>query len=141
MNFWDTSAIIPLLVDEPGSGAMRSLLAADDLMVVWWGTLVECRSAVARRQREGGLAREVASQALERLACLRAAWVEVLPTGEVRDQAIRLLQRHPLRAADALQLGAAGVASGGKPEGMQFVTLDGRLAEAARLEAFQVWGE
>ena len=45
---------------------------------------------------------------------------------------------HPLRAADALQLGAALVAADGDPQSLELVTLDNRLAEAARLEGFSV---
>jgi predicted nucleic acid-binding protein len=47
---------------------------------------------------------------------------------------------HPLRAADALQLGAAIVAAEGDPSSLELVTLDHRLAEAAQREGFPVLG-
>jgi len=59
------------------------------------------------------------------------------PDEEVRRQARRLLRVHPLRAADALQLGAA-IVWAGRYEGREFVSLDARLREAARLEGFAV---
>jgi uncharacterized protein len=43
---------------------------------------------------------------------------------------------HSLRAADALQLAAAFVVSGSQPSTLEVVTLDERLASAARREGF-----
>jgi len=67
-----------------------------------------------------------------------ATWTEVLPSSQVREQAIRLLRVHPLRAADASQLAAAIVASDFRPSALEFVTLDSRLAESAEKEGFTV---
>jgi len=47
----------------------------------------------------------------ERPALLADAWHEVEPGDVVRENAMRFLRVHPLRAADALQLGAAFVAA------------------------------
>jgi hypothetical protein len=52
-----------------------------------------------------------------------------------------MLRVHPLRTADALQLAAAWLAAERRPPTMTFVTLDARLAEAARKEGFPVEGE
>ena len=49
---------------------------------------------------------------------------------------MRFLRVHPLRAADALQLGAAFAAAEGRPSSLTVITLDERLAEAARREGF-----
>lgn len=54
----------------------------------------------------------------------------------MRESAVRFLRIHPLRAADALQLGAAFIAAERRPTTLQFVTLDDRLADAARKEGF-----
>ena len=51
---------------------------------------------------------------------------------------MRLLGLHHLRAADALQLGAALVAAYDQPLGSALVTLDARFADAARREGFRV---
>jgi hypothetical protein len=45
---------------------------------------------------------------------------------------------HPLRAADALQLAAAYAAAEQRPASLDMVTLDERLAIAARNEGFVV---
>jgi predicted nucleic acid-binding protein len=56
----------------------------------------------------------------------------------VRRRAERLVGVHPLTAADAMQLGAALIASGDRPETLDFVTLDRALARSAQLEGFRV---
>jgi uncharacterized protein with PIN domain len=46
MKFWDASAIVPLLVDEPARQRLLTDLEADPTMFVWWGTPIECVSAL-----------------------------------------------------------------------------------------------
>ena len=107
-------------------------------MVAWWGTLVECASALARLRRDGSLdvSQEHSVNAL--LQVVATAWTEVQPSEEVRRSGLRLLRRHPLRAADALQLAAAHLWATSGPEGYGFVCLDVRLRDAALLEGFMV---
>ena len=50
------------------------------------------------------------------------------------------VETHPLRAADALQVGAALVAAEESPATLEFVTLDRKLAVAAEREGFRVVG-
>ena len=140
MRFWDTSAFIPLLVTEPQSAAMEALMAADMASAVWWLTPLECWSALARLQREGRLDEAGMVAAGHVLAEASRSWTEVPPIARVRDQAARLVRVHPLRAADALQLAAALVLSDFEPATLPFVTLDDRLAVAARREGFEVLG-
>ena len=138
MRFWDASAVVPLLVSEPVTGALVALLEADPVMLVWWGTPVECTSAVARRERDGALSAADAGLALGRLRTLAAAWQEVLPADTVRSTAQRLLRVHPLRAADALQLASAIIAAEHEPASLEFLCLDVRLSDAASREGFTV---
>jgi predicted nucleic acid-binding protein len=140
VRFWDASAIVPLLVAEPASEGILSTLEADSEMLVWWGTPVECVSALARREREGALPSAGVTAAIDRLRALAAAWQEVLPGDAIRTAAQRLLRVHPLRAADALQLAAAVVASEHEPASLAFVCLDERLGEAAAREGFPLVG-
>jgi predicted nucleic acid-binding protein len=138
MRFWDTSAVVPLLDDEPSSGAAVREFERDPHLVVWWGTAVECVSALTRRERDGALDGESMVLALDRLDMMSLEWTEVEPVQSVRQMAFRLLRVQPLRAADALQLAAAIVASEGQPASLPFVTLDDRLAQAAEREGFLV---
>jgi uncharacterized protein len=102
------------------------------------GLAVSLISALARLEREGSLHASAVNEALPRLRALAGAWQEVQPVILVRPTAIRLLRVHPLRTADALQLGAAIVAAEGNPASLPFVTLDERLAQAAEREGFPI---
>lgn len=133
MIFWDSSALVALLVEEPESAARIGLLEADADLAVWWGTPVECESALQRRIREGSLTLEDARFARERLGVLSVAWHEVNPTSTIRKLAQRLLRTHPLRAADSLQLAAALEVGAALPE-MLFACSDHRLNNAAEAE-------
>lgn len=136
--FWDASALVPLLVDELRTFELIDLLADDPLPMAWWASPVECASALQRRAREGGLKDAALSEALKRLRALHAGLTFVMPGEELRTRAITLLPLHSLRAADALQLAAALVASEGLPAGEPFVCLDRRLRQAAHLQGFAV---
>jgi hypothetical protein len=65
-------------------------------------------------------------------------WDEVEDLAAVRSRAMALLSRHPLRAAEAAQLGAALLAAEADPSSMTFVCLDEPLALAAEREGFRV---
>jgi predicted nucleic acid-binding protein len=138
VKFWDASAIVPLVLDEPSSGEAHRELSERRGLIVWWGTVVECGSAVARAEREGRLEPGSSVDAFAALRLLRSGWVEMDATSGLREIAERLVRTHPIRAADALQLAAATVASEGRPHGLPFVTLDERLAMAAVREGFPV---
>jgi predicted nucleic acid-binding protein len=138
VRFWDSSAIVPLIVDEPGRDRLLAMLEADPVMVVWWGTPVELVSALSRRERDGSLPTTVASAAVERVRKLERTWHQVVPTDVLRQRAQRLLRVHPLRAADSLQLAAALGIAGTDPSSVSFVTLDQRLLDAAQREGLAV---
>ena len=136
MKFWDSSALVALLVRESRTTGMATLYREDPDVAAWWGTEVECASAVARLERGGMLDADGTEQALSRLDALRHRWQEIQPVADVKMTARRFLRVHPLRAADALQLAAAFVASGRRPATLEFVCLDTRLTDAARREGF-----
>ena len=138
MKFWDSSAIIPLCLKEPWSETMTHMIKADEDMVVWWATRVECRSALARRQREGVLSPEAAIKATAILDVLSAEWSEVQPGERLRQRAERLIMVHPLRTADAFQLSAALIWVEESPQGQVIICLDHHLRAAAQKEGFTV---
>lgn len=137
MRFWDTSGLVLLLVEQEESPMARELFSEDPEIVAWWGSSLECASAAARLRRERVLSLDDEEAVLHLLSRLREGWLEILPSNAVRDEAARLLRRHPLRAADALQLGAA-IVWAGAARNAEMVTLDERLALATRLEGFRV---
>ncbi len=136
MIFWDSSALTPLLVEESQSELRETQLRDDSVVAVWYGTPVEIESALNRRKREGNLDRENEAHARKRLEFLVEGWVEVQPTHTVRERALRLPRTHPLRAADAFQLGAALVICDERTRGFRFLTGDRRLRDAAEAEGF-----
>lgn len=138
MRFWDTSAIVPHLVAQSQSPATDAEIDRDPNLVVWWATEVECASAIARLERDGSLQGRGVEAALDSLARIAETWQVIDPSTRLRELAGRLVRVHPLRAGDALQLAAAIVAADGDPGSLAFVTLDERLADAARREGFPV---
>ncbi|MFN0178927.1 MAG: type II toxin-antitoxin system VapC family toxin [Gemmatimonadales bacterium] len=135
MRFWDSSALVPLCLAQRISDRARKLYDEDPELVVWWGSPVECASALARLRREAVIDEGGEADARAILGRLAETWYEVQPGTHLRDQAVRLLRIHPLRAADALQLAAALDWSGPAPSG-GLVSFDDRLNEAARREGF-----
>jgi predicted nucleic acid-binding protein len=138
VNYWDTSAIVSLLVRESNTAQRESQLRKINGMVTWWGTRIECVSALHRRERENALSPQALQAALRRLEALDRQWVVVTPSQLIQLRAERLLRLHPLRAADALQLAAALLACQEEPQGWTFHTADSRLGNAAKVEGFVV---
>ena len=134
MRYWDASALVPLCVAEPGTPAARRLVRRG--IVTWSISAVEIAAAIERRSREGTLTQSQRTAALAALVDLAAAWTEISALSPVRERAMRLVATHPLRAADALQLGAALVAVCDRPTGHEFVCADARLRDAAEREGF-----
>jgi uncharacterized protein len=108
------------------------------VMVLWTLTPVEVASALRRLVRENSLEERTARLAEARLDDLVRACHVVVDVDAVKPLAARLLRLHPLRAFDALQLGAALHWVEGHPQGRMLHTLDGRLALAAEREGFVV---
>jgi hypothetical protein len=140
LRFWDSSALVTLIVRQRASSRMRLLYRADAGVLAWWGTRVECESAIARLERERMLQPRSAVAARGRLDRFAATWQEVQPSEVLREHAVRFLRVHELRAADALQLAAGVAAAEGRPTTLAFVCLDDRLTAAAEREGFPVIG-
>jgi predicted nucleic acid-binding protein len=140
LRFWDSSALVPLVCREVESARCRTWLRDDPVILVWALAATEIVSALARKRRDGTLSARRFSQAKHRLGGLETAWNEVAALDAVRDRARRLLEVHPLTAADALHLAAALVVVEERTRGVRFVTFDTRLAEAAAREGFEVLG-
>ena len=143
MKFWDASAVVPLIIREAGSDLVRPWLRDDPDMVLWILSRLELVSAIERRARERKLTARQRALALGRIERLSKDAHEVSDVAAVRSRAVPLLARHPLRAADAVQLSAALLVADPDPSSLTVVALDRRLAEAAQREGFRVltWPE
>ena len=138
MRFWDSSAVVPLLVRQQASSRVDRWWSDDATVALWTLTPVEITSALWRQVRDGALDEEHARTAETRMQELAEASYTVTDVESVKGLARRLLRVHALRAADALQLGAALVWAGGRPQGKVLLTLDERLALIAKREGFEV---
>ncbi len=135
--FWDSSALVPLCVHESTSRQAHAQLRKF-LPVVWWGSLVEVHSAIARLHRVGQVTDAEEQKALSQLDLLNRGWREILPGDHVRELATRLLDAHDLRAADSMQLAAALTWCQQRPAKRDFVCADHRLSKAAIAAGFSV---
>ena len=135
--FWDSSALVPLCIQESTSRQVRSHLRKF-APVVWWASPVEVHSAVARLHRSGAVNDMEKQGALSRLALLRRGWREILPDDALRELASRLLDVYTLRASDSLQLAAALTWCQQRPAQRRFISGDQRLCDAAEAAGFVV---
>ncbi len=129
--FWDLSALVPLCVEQESTPVVRAL-SKKYRMVVWWNAPVEIGSAFARLRRMGLITPKGNIEARIAMDGLRSGWREVAPNPSLREQAEWLVDRIPLKAADALHLAAALAWRFGKPQGRAFISGDAQLLEAAR---------
>jgi predicted nucleic acid-binding protein len=137
----DTSALIKRYVAESGSAWLDALLfQTDDVLILTSSmTMVEVWSALARRKREASISAQHHADALDAFredSLLRYLFVEF----ELRviEAAGRLLERHPLRAYDSVQLASALVtastlADAALPQPV-FLSADGSLLVVAQAE-------
>lgn len=135
--FWDSSALVPLCVNERTSASARSHFRTFS-QVVWWGSRVEVYAAACRSYREKHISDVDKQRAVSRLQSLVAGWREILPDDEVRSLAWDSLEKYSLRAADAIQLAAGLVWCDQWPSRRTFICGDRRLASAAESAGFTV---
>ena len=136
VTYWDASALVPLVVRE-ATTELYTKIAEETQIVTWWGSYLECTSAIARLARRGSAPAQVA-ESYRMLELLAGEWREIGSSEKLRRTAARTLKTHVLRTSDALQLGAAIIASGFEPHTARFVTEDKHLRQAADLEGFVV---
>ncbi len=140
--YFDTSALLKLYLDEEGSEYVHRLVADsdDDTFIVSTLTILESRSAIRRRQREGSVSEESAAYAIARIDEHKGERILALPISqETMEEAARLLDRHALRSLDALQLAACLLAHRGRYHPIAaFVCADRRLFDTASQEGFDI---
>jgi len=133
--FWDSSALIPLCVQQAQTERATALFEGYGV-AVWWSTPVEIVSGLTRllRMREIGSDEFLAGKQLAQI--IARTWLLVGPSERIAHEAKALLELYPLSAADATQLAAALEWCEGQPIGKVFLTFDQRLREAAGLAGF-----
>jgi predicted nucleic acid-binding protein len=131
--YFDSSAFVKLLVDEPGRDVAGELWNDCDVAVSSRLAYPEVRAALAaagRNQRLDSGDLDAAEQYWE------AVWSMVRPielTASVAGVAGRLARAHSLRGADAVHLASAVVV---QSAGLVFAAWDGRLRDGAESIGF-----
>jgi len=138
MRFWDSSAIIPLLVLEDKTEYCISAFQTDKEIMVWTMSKVEVFSALCRSFRENTLTEGTFELAKKRMTDLFDIAFEIASISKVKERALRLLQVHTLKAADALQLASVLVATQEVTSKLPIMCFDEKLKQAAKLEGFAI---
>ena len=135
--YFDTSSLFKLYVREEGTDQLRELvqdLERNELAIMDFA-LLEFRSAVRRRERQGELSALEANLALERLREDAAERYMVQEsTLAMLEEGARLIDLYPLRSLDALQLAGCIIVRRRVSEPLTFVCADVRLYRAADQE-------
>jgi predicted nucleic acid-binding protein len=131
VTYLDTSALVKRFVSEAGSSDVQILMTGGEPVASATIAYVELYSGLTRRHREG-----VLSQLQYRLACRRVerdwtALIKVELRAEILSSARGLIQRHGLRAFDAIHLASALGLQAAANEPVTFVAADQRLLRAA----------
>ena len=139
--YLDTSALVKLYINEPGSERVEELasLASGNSVAICSITQVEFHAAIWRRRREGGLDDEEVELAIELFNVrVRTEFVRYLIDDWTLDLASELISRHPLRGYDAVQLAGCLSLARVMLEPPTFVCADRRLLTAAQAEGLPV---
>jgi uncharacterized protein len=138
----DSSGLVKRYVDEVGSYWVRTIVdpASANIVGIADITRAEVTSALARRAREGVITLNERDELIQTFRAHCATQYRIVPTQpRIIDLAAELIQRHPLRAYDAVQFASASmvnqslIAHSLPP--LIFVTADDRLIAAACGEA------
>jgi predicted nucleic acid-binding protein len=133
IRYFDSSALVKRYVDEPQGEEVARLLA-DAIPATSRLSEVEITSAILRRWRQGDLSADERDRALAALRqdLMAMNVVELAP--EVSALATKLLERHDLRAGDAVQLASSAYLQKKVGRKIELVAFDRRLVEAAARE-------
>ncbi|OGR94937.1 MAG: hypothetical protein A2V88_02440 [Elusimicrobia bacterium RBG_16_66_12] len=131
--YWDTSALLAMLFQEPGFARVRNRAFHEGGLPGYTSffTFVEMESAYARRIAEGSLGRDALSRLRLEAGELESALAVIWPDDEILADARRNVAALGLRPADAIQLASARAAVEAQARTL-FLSLDERLNEAAQ---------
>lgn len=138
--FWDTSAVVALIIEEKASEEIRRIYRdiSAQTHLLWALTATEFYAAASRRLRERNLDQDGFIRCVAEFEELEKTMIVIADIDAVQERARRVLNIHPLKSADALQLAAALVATLPDPSQQTFLVLDSQLSEAAAKEGFRV---
>jgi predicted nucleic acid-binding protein len=139
--FLDSSALVKRYVNETGSIWVQAITAPQtgNKLIIARITWVEVLSALARLQREGNLPPTNVTKAVQAFQYHLDTQYQVVELDRPLAQAAgQLVQRHPLRAYDSVQLASAlklqPAFASATSASLTFVSADNRLTSVAQTE-------
>lgn len=139
--YFDTSALVKLYIQEKGSDRLRQVLKQneDNRIFILELTLLEAHSTLWRLEREHKISTTDAKRFITQIDQDGKSryFVEQI-SEQVTTEASRLIDKHPLRSLDALQLAGCVLASQAYHLSLIFVCADYRLCAAATAERIAI---
>jgi uncharacterized protein len=133
ITYVDTSTLIKLLIDEPGSARAQLIWDTAETLATVGLTIVEARATLAAATRAARLTSVQHASAVADLGLLWSSLNIVEVTADLVDRASEVAATHALRGHDAVHLTAALLA------GAELLTsADGRRCAAAEAEGIHV---
>jgi predicted nucleic acid-binding protein len=135
--YLDTSALVKLYVRETGTDRMIAIAAGSDppQLAILSLARAELYSAIRRRMRTGDIESDMVTQLLSRFEShLQTRYLRQSVSDTVLDMACSLIDRHPLRAYDAIQVAGCLTLRATVLEPPIFVCADRRLLATAQTE-------
>jgi len=134
VNYFDTSALIKAFLVEVGTDTAQQFLLRGGVAATATITYAEMYSGFARKMREGGLSRKHYDDVCGAFESYWSACLQVELTKGILTRARDLMQRHPLRAFDAIHLASALNLKQDLGESLTIIAADERLLQAAEAE-------
>lgn len=128
--YWDASAILSVLIEDPHSKNARRRLAQEDPHLVSSLAFAEVCAVLTRLARERHLSAQERRLAIRSLQARPWSALQLEPD---RRLVVELAVRHALRGADLWHLAAAATLAAELP-GLELLAFDSRLIDAARRE-------
>ena len=142
LYYLETSALVKLYIREAGTDRMLALAdrTAENRLATLSLSKIEFRSAVRRRERNGEIPANIATQLLDAFdRHMQIRFLSQPVTETVLDVAAMFIDRHALRAFDAVQLaGYLGLKDSAGNTPPVFVCSDQTLLAAAKQEGIPI---
>lgn len=132
--YLDTSSLVKLYVEEPGSDDVRQLVGHATIVATATIAYTESRAALARRRRERALSPAGLASARQAFEAEWSTYLAIEVTSTLCREAGDFAERYRLRAYDSVHLAAfAAIAREGGVHEAEFSSYDSALNRAARL--------
>lgn len=138
MIYLDSSALVKRYVQEEGTDFVKSILAVNELITTSKLTYPKILSALMRKVRAGEIERKTFNGIVD---VFDKDWDHVLVLDFHNDllQIVKMLiEKHPLKAADAIHLSSALWLRHSSNADVTFIASDSNLLKAARAEKLEV---